>query len=338
MKNIFSKRSLCITPLLLITLIFAFVLPVSAGYSADIAAAKLIPIGRTTGIMLYADGAVITGFSEGTSPAGSSGLSVGDVIVSVDGCRVYDNRTLSAAITNGDDREFDIGVIRGGNEKVFTVKADIDENGSYVLGVFLRDTLAGIGTITFIDPESGEYGALGHGISDPDTGLVSIFSKGSLIPSEVISVRKGAEGEPGELLGSFEMSEEQGSIEKNTESGIFGTFKSPDTFSENNVFETAPLSEVSEGKAYIITNISGTDTERFEIEILHVFNDESNMRQMMIKVTDKELLKKTGGIVQGMSGSPIIQNGKLIGAVTHVLVNDPTKGYGIGIESMLAVS
>ena len=339
MKTDFFKRSLFITTVLLTVLSFAFIIPVSADFFADIPAAKLIPIGRTTGIKLYADGAVITGFSNGgASPAGSSGLSVGDVIISVDGNRVYDNLSLSHAVTNGDDNEFDICVIRGGTEKTFNVKADTDGNGGYVLGVFLRDAIAGIGTITFIDPESGVYGALGHGISDPETGSFSAYSKGSLIPSNVVSVRKGTAGDPGELLGSFDISEEQGSVEQNTESGIFGSLRCPEDFSENDVFETAPLSEVSVGKAYIIANVNGDETERFDIEILKVSDDETDTRQMLIKVSDKELVEKTGGIVQGMSGSPIIQNGKLIGAVTHVLVNDPTKGYGIGIERMLAVS
>ena len=312
----------------------ALILPMTAGYSSFISAAKLIPVGRTTGIKLSSEGPVITGFSKDIINAKEYGLECGDVIIALNGEKTPTVRAFSDAMKTLNEEKTQIIILRNGEEMTFNVKATF-ENGEYLLGVMLRDTLAGIGTITFIDPKTGKYGALGHSINDPDISSSTQYKNGNLMPSKVLSVKKGVEGEPGELMGSFDNSVDQGSVTANTESGVFGKIKDINGFSGSKIYDTASLNEIKPGKAFIISNISGTESKIYDIEILNVFKNAENNRQMLIRVTDQRLLEKTGGIVQGMSGSPVIQNGKLIGAVTHVLINDPSKGYAIGIDSMI---
>ncbi|MBR4955584.1 MAG: SpoIVB peptidase [Clostridia bacterium] len=297
---------------------------------------KLIPGGRTTGIKLYADGAVVTGFSSEKSPARSAGLKIGDVIVSVDGQDITDKNTLTGALASGNDKDFELEIIRKGQEIKVNVVADFDAaKGAYSIGASVKDSIAGIGTVTYIVPDSGEYGALGHGITDPDTMSLMPFDEGVLMPSTVTSVKKGEQGAPGELIGAYEMSRVQGTVDSNTNCGIFGKLKDYDGFCPNTQIPVADDTEVKNGKAYILSNINSDCVEQYDIEIVDIDRNNGELKQMLIKVTDEDLLNATGGIVQGMSGSPIIQNGKLVGAVTHVLVNDPTRGYGIFIENML---
>ena len=208
------------------------------------------------------------------------------------------------------------------------------DDGVYRLGLWLRDGISGIGTVTFYDPETGLYGALGHGISDSDTGILFDVATGSIEKSHVISVKKGKRGVPGQICGSFSGTDEiSGTVVKNCEAGIFG-----EIFPQCNIsgksYPIGVMSQVKEGKATILSTVDDS-TKEYEIKILRSMPFGSLTKGLMIEVTDKDLLSKTGGIVQGMSGSPIIQNGKLVGAVTHVLVNDPTRGYGIFIENML---
>ena len=297
---------------------------------------KLIPGGRTTGIKLYADGAVVTGFSSEKSPARSAGLKIGDVIVSVDGQDITDKNTLTGALSSGNDKDFELEIIRKGQEMKVNVVADFDAaKGAYSIGASVKDSIAGIGTVTYIVPDSGEYGALGHGITDPDTMSLMPFDEGVLMPSTVTSVKKGEQGAPGELIGAYEMSRVQGTVDSNTNCGIFGKLKDYDGFCPNTQIPIADDTEVKNGKAYILSNINSDCVEQYDIEIVDIDRNNGELKQMLIRVTDEDLLNATGGIVQGMSGSPIIQDGKLVGAVTHVLVNDPTRGYGIFIENML---
>jgi len=330
-----SRITARLTVAFAVLLFAAFIMPEALeAFATEIS--YLIPGGRTTGIVLHSEGAVITGFSSETSPAKKDGLKVGDLIVEIDGQEVSGKRSLTNALSNGDDEDFEIKVIRDGRECEIEVEADYNPQlDQYSIGATVKDTLAGIGTLTFIDPETGRYGALGHGICDPDTMSTELFNKGFLIPSTVTSVKKGQSGEPGELVGSYDMSTVQGSIENNTQSGIFGTVKSPEDICDSEKLKVAQPSEVKEGKAYILSNVESDNVKKYEIKIVDVNHKKADNRQMLIEVTDKELLSKTGGIVQGMSGSPIIQNGKLVGAVTHVLVNDPTRGYGIFVKTML---
>ena len=304
---------------------------------------RLIPLGHTTGIKLFSEGAMVVGFapvdaSSQSSPAEKAGLRLGDLIIKVNETPVDSNESMAQAVENSQGEELTIHFKRGEEEKTLPVKPVKDEaSGAYRIGAFVRDSLAGIGTITFVDPENGAFGALGHGVADQDTGELMPIGGGSLMPSQVAGVEKGEVGSPGELVGEYDLNHDQGVLYQNTHSGIYGKITDSSLYEGRQALETSPRSQVKEGKAQIIANVEGDHVSYYDVEILKVYpddEDESN-RNMMIQVTDKELLRKTGGIVQGMSGSPIVQNGKLIGAVTHVLVNDPTRGYGIFIENML---
>ena len=196
--------------------------------------------------------------------------------------------------------------------------------------------MAGIGTLTYCDPASGAFGALGHGVNDVDTSLLLPLESGGLMYAQVADVKKGLSGEPGELHGTFEVSRELGTLSANTKSGIFGCLTDPAMTQGLSPVPVAAKQDLKEGNATILSNISGDRVEEYQVEIVQLYSlKDDDTRDMMLKVTDPRLLEITGGIVQGMSGSPIIQNGKLVGAVTHVLVNDPTRGYGIFIENML---
>jgi stage IV sporulation protein B len=191
--------------------------------------------------------------------------------------------------------------------------------------------MAGIGTMTYYDPQTGEFGALGHGITDVDTNQLMPFMRGTILPSTVKAVKKGTVGSAGELRGDFDLSSELGGLTANTAAGVFGVLEDGDYAAGKAV----PVGTAVPGKAVIRSNVEGDTTQEYAIEILKVCKNAADGRDLVISVKDRELLDTTGGIVQGMSGSPIIQDGKLVGAVTHVLVNDPTRGYGIFIENML---
>ena len=197
----------------------------------------------------------------------------------------------------------------------------------------MRDSSAGIGTITYYDPQTAQFGGLGHPICDVDTGEIMPLLSGQVVKVVINDVVKGTSGDPGELKGSFASSKDSGTITSNDETGVFGTLYSNP--SQNAALPVALKQEITEGAAKIYTTVSGTTPQEYDIEIEKIdISDTGKTKNMIIKVTDPNLLEKTGGIVQGMSGSPIIQNGKLVGAVTHVLVNDPQRGYGIFIENM----
>jgi stage IV sporulation protein B len=204
--------------------------------------------------------------------------------------------------------------------------------------LWVRDSTAGIGTLTFYEPETLNFGALGHGITDIDTGILMASSSGEILESSILGIKKGTQGSPGELKGVFIEDEKRlGIIKMNTESGIYGTLtENGEKKATKRLYPIGLRSEVQEGPAVILSNIDGNSVKEYDVEIERVSRQNVNgTKGMIIRITDESLLKATGGIVQGMSGSPIIQNGKLVGAVTHVLVNDPAKGYGIFIEAMV---
>jgi len=303
---------------------------------------KLIPLGKTTGIKLFSQGTMIVGFADlqdcgNTSPAKAAGLQMGDVIIAVDAEEIDSNEDLVEALQTLDDETAVLTVQRDNARMDVTVNAYYDpQMESWRIGAWVRDSIAGIGTITFVDPANGAFGALGHGICDADTGELMPFEKGSIMGSSVVDVKKGKSGAPGELNGAFDMTCDQGTLYANTHQGIFGRITDEAVYADEKAVEIAAGDEIRPGKATVLCNVEGTQREAFDIEIEKVYQDSGeNLRDMLIRITDKELLKLTGGIVQGMSGSPIIQDGKLIGAVTHVLVNDPEKGYAISIENML---
>ena len=300
-------------------------------------AEALVPVGSAVGIELDAGGVMVVGLSEvqtetGTvTPAEEAGLRTGDVICALDGRGTANAAEFLTAVGELDGGEHRISVLRDGKETELTVIPAKNEDGAYQLGLWLRDSVTGIGTVTFYDPESGVFGALGHGVSDAGTGELLPFTTGSITGAEVVDVIRGAPGSPGELCGEFDREHVLGALDKNTERGIFGTA------ALENIGEAIPVAredEVTLGPAVIRSSVGGGIRD-YNVEISRVYRNAADSRFLLLTVTDPALLDATGGIVQGMSGSPIIQNGKLIGAVTHVLISDPAKGYGISIEKML---
>jgi stage IV sporulation protein B len=296
---------------------------------------QLIPVGRTVGVKLFARGVLVVKPPESGTPAAESGLQKGDIILKCNGSAVTSTEQFQQMLQTGDAVE--LQVRENSALRTVQVTPDATEEGAYAIGAWIRDSMAGIGTVTFLDPVTGVFGALGHGVTDPDTAQLMPFSSGSVLPSTVKAVKRGAVGSAGELRGDFDLMTELGELNANTDCGIFGTL-SADVLPDESVGKPVPVaksSEVRTGKATILANVSGGEVEEYDVEISRIFQDNTDPRDMLVKVTDEDLLETTGGIVQGMSGSPILQNGKLVGAVTHVLLNDPTTGYGIFIETML---
>lgn len=326
---------LCAFMLISHTAVYAAPLP------DDYEPSYLIPVGKSCGIKLYSGGVIVLQTrrlsynGEMKSPAESAGIQAGDIILSVNGRRVDSSDELTEMLedTSG---TVSLQVSRNGVLSTRTLQPLRFEDGSAKLGAMVRDSTAGLGTVTFYDPQTGLVGGLGHPICDRDTGMIFPCREGELISSEISSVKKGRIGAPGELYGSFTDSTDIGSLYDNCEAGIFGFALSPDYFTDQTPLAVADEDEVREGTAEILCCINGREARRYAVEITDVRDlDDEDVRDLVIRVTDGELLSKTGGIVQGMSGSPIIQDGRLVGAVTHVLVNDPTRGYGIFIENML---
>lgn len=309
-------------------LMAAFCLAAALSVQAFALPKTLIPGGCTVGIKLCTKGLVVTGF-EKDSAAQTAGLRKGDIIIEVDGEAVH---TAAALRQSLEKEQVILTVLRGGKEAEFCVKPVSTDSGMR-LGAYIRDSMAGIGTVTYYDPDTGEFGALGHGVNDVDASILMPLEAGVVVESSVADIQKGESGTPGELKGKFDVETILGQVEANTEHGIFGTMTTP---IPGKPLPVAEASEVEPGAATILANISGQEVERYAVEILKVYPHANDTgRNMLLEIKDPRLLDATGGIVQGMSGSPILQNGKLVGAVTHVLVNNPTTGYGIFIENML---
>lgn len=329
-------------------LFFAVVLVLSLGWISRAAATEkapatetetLIPIGHTVGIKLLARGVMVVKLKEGNTPAAEANLQCGDVILSVDGKPITSTEQFSEIVQTIGESCATMEMRRNGKPTKATVTPHKGDDGTYTIGAWIRDSMAGIGTVTYYDPSNGEFGALGHGIVDSDTAVLMPFSSGSLLPSTVKAVKKGTAGEAGELKGNFDCKEDMGMLTANTGSGIFG--KIEDGILPGSDGHPVPIAENNEihpGKACILANVSGDIVKAYAVEITKIFDDSVDGRNLLITVTDPRLLQETGGIVQGMSGSPILQNGKIVGAVTHVLLNDPTRGYGIFIRNMLSAS
>lgn len=302
-------------------------------------ATELVPVGKAVGISVAIDGAMVAGISQvesaegASSPAGQAGVLPGDIIIRLGSEEVHGLPDLAQAVQGLDGSPVTVTVLRETAKKQFTLTPALSTAGRYQLGLMLRDQVTGIGTITWYDPETGNYGALGHGINDVDTGRLLPVRDGSIYHASVIGVVRGQPGAPGELTGSFEGGSTCGTIRGNTVFGIFGSCVDV-TGTGGEAVTCGELGEVRPGPAVIRSNIRGEQVEEFAICIDRVFRENGEER-FSITVTDPALLETTGGIVQGMSGSPILQDGKLVGAVTHVLTGDPTRGYGLGISSML---
>ena len=295
--------------------------------TADVQAAELTAVGRAVGIRLEEGAVTVTGFAE-AGAAEAAGLREGDVIVSVNGCAVTRAEEIAPLISGGEPAR--IGVRRGDKTGEYLVPPVCGAEG-WMLGIKVRDSISGIGTVTYYDSESGGYGALGHGVCADDGSLLGMTG-GEVIGARVAAVEKGRRGAAGQLIGEFDASAVLGTVEKNTENGIFGHM--PLGLDLGAEYETAMPGEVCTGAVTVLANVAGAEVQAYDAKILKIYPAEAQ-RNLLIEITDPRLLECTGGILQGMSGSPIIQDGKLVGAVTHVLVNDPTKGYGIFIENML---
>jgi stage IV sporulation protein B len=307
---------------------------------------RVIPCGNTIGIKIYTKGALVVGQSQVIGidgrthePYRISDIRPGDYFLEINNKKVKNIQDITGIMKQSTGQSLNIKINRSGsiiNKNITPIKSYSDNK--YKIGLWLRDSTVGIGTMTFYDQSSRVFGALGHGITDIDTGTLMEVGKGEILRSNVISIKKGFRGSPGELRGSFLESRKQlGDVFENTTSGIYGIVNdSQNIVPKNKPMPIALKSEVKEGPAQILCNISGNSVEAYNIIIQKLFRQSVNTsKSMVIKITDQRLLNYTGGIVQGMSGSPIIQDGKIVGAVTHVLVNDPSRGYGIFIENMI---
>lgn len=300
----------------------------------------VVPGGCAFGIKMHTSGVIVVGMSDiqnGTlniNPAKDAGLKVGDVITDINGMKITRNDDVKDFVSQSDGEQVKITAVRNGTVMSFylsPVKSEYD--GSYKAGMWVRDSSAGIGTMTYYDPETLGFGGLGHAICDIDTGEIMPLFSGEIVDVNISGVHSGQSGKPGELKGAFAGNAPLGSLYINSTSGIFGTLNYP-------VIDAAPIpmalkQEIKPGPAEMLSTVSGNKPQSFDIIIEKVnYSDSTPTKNMVIKVVDTDLLSVSGGIVQGMSGSPIIQDGKLVGAVTHVFVNDPTRGYGIFAENM----
>lgn len=303
----------------------------------------VIPGGSCIGIDINVDGVLIIGFSDFYGidgkkhcPAKSSGLLEQDIITHMNGVEISSANQFARLIDENGGNSINVVFCRN-NIKMSTNITPIKsaEDGIYHIGLWARDGTSGIGTLTFVNPKTQKFGALGHGITDADTDELIVNGRGSIYNSSVIDIKKGERGFAGELMGQFS-SDKIGAVESNSEFGVFGEYYG--NVNNSKAVEIASRNEIRTGEASVLCCTDGSRVGEYKINIDHIFISSFDNKSMIIRITDDRLVTKTGGIVQGMSGSPIIQNGKLIGAVTHVFVNDPTRGYAIFIENMLSES
>lgn len=296
---------------------------------------KVIPLGNLIGLKLYTKGVLVVGLSEIKGednklykPYEEAGIQQGDAIIEINGETIETTEELIACVSKCKGNDIQIKYINDGeilNTTMTPVKTD---KNTYKIGLWVRDSAAGVGTLSFYDSSSNSFAALGHGIQDVDTGELVDISSGEFVTSEIIDIDKGEKNKPGKIEGTIEDSKKLGDIYSNTNFGVYGVTTSKNELNIDNIkeVEVASRSEIRIGEATIICTLENDVRKEYEVQIEKVYiNNNENNKSMIVKITDEELLNKTGGIIQGMSGSPIIQDGKLIGALTHVLVSDPTK-------------
>ena len=301
----------------------------------------VIPLGKTIGMKLYTEGVLVVGMSEieGKKPYQNSGIEAGDRIIEVNNKKISTSDELTQCVNTCNGKNIEIKYI---NNKDEIVQAEIEpaktSNNEYKIGLWVRDAAAGVGTITFYEPSTGSFASLGHGINDVDTYELIDIANGELVTAKILDIVKGKNGIPGEIRGNIDNSIKIGNISKNTDFGVYGNITNTNALNLDNSQEmgVADRNEINTGKAYILCELDNRKPEKYEIEIQKIFkeNNQDN-KSMLIKITDARLIEKTGGIIQGMSGAPIIQNNKFIGAVTHVLVNDSKVGYGVFADLMI---
>ncbi len=304
---------------------------------------EIYACGKTVGIALQSKGVVIVGQNPILTDSGSvvpaTSLVLGDIICEIEGESIEQAEKISKILNSPQfaNKELVVKCKRNGETFYTTVKPQLDkESNTYKLGLWVRDDASGIGTMTYIKKDTHEFGALGHPISDIDTGAIMEVFDGNLYKCNVLSLTKGSRGKAGEIKGIFVQSADSlGTVTKNTNFGIFGS-ASDELLQQCKKVKIGGRSTVKAGKAQILCSLDGKNVEEFDIEIIKTsYQSKQSNKSLIFKVTDKELIARTGGIIQGMSGSPIIQNGRLIGAVTHVFLNDATKGFGVYLDLML---
>lgn len=304
----------------------------------------VVPLGNAIGMKLYTKGVLVVGMSqietdknEKKKPYENSGIEQGDTILEINNNIVGNTEDLIKEVENSKGNTINIKYLRD-DKTMQTDITPVKSKNTYKIGLWVRDAAAGVGTLTFYEPSTNLFMALGHGISDIDTEEIVNIANGELVTANIVSITKGRKGYPGEIRGTIDEGKTIGTIYKNTNFGVYGTVKNKNYLEADltQEMEVAPRNEIKEGKAQIICQLENSAKKKYDIEIEKVYiNNNQNNKSMLIKITDKELLEKTGGIIQGMSGAPIIQEEKFVGAVTNVLVNDPTQGYGVFADIMI---
>lgn len=343
-----KKQNVFVRLLLLILTAFLLSMPVLAKEASltkqeanqvSINDLELYPGGMPFGVKIVSKGLTVVRFSETTgknaSSAYESGIREGDIIIKVNGKSINTIEDFVKQVDKNGNKCMSITVIRDKKEMLFSVTPKYSQDdGKYKTGIWVKDSTSGIGTITFIDPKTNTFAGLGHAICDSTSGKIVPMSKGIVMDVNINGVVKGQIGSAGELKGSFK-GKKIGSLYKNSSQGVFGVLADGTITPPEDCMRVCPKEEIKEGEAYIWCTLDEHGPQKYKINISSIDSSNSNTKNFRIRVTDEDLLEKTGGIIQGMSGSPIIQNGRIVGAVTHVLINDPTSGYGIFIENML---
>lgn len=313
---------------------------VRTGKKTDYSGLKLYTGGMPFGVKFLTEGVIISGFNDNATgreknPAKAAGLQINDIIISINNKQILGAAELNEVVEGCSGAAMSVRYSREGREAVAKITPVYSKTeGRYSLGIYVRDSGAGIGTVTFIVPRTQEFAGLGHGICDGATGRLIPMQRGSVVGVKINGIVKGLSGAPGEVKGYFN-SGKTGTLLGNTDCGVWGVLATLPKGAENTLTEVGLRDSVKDGKAYVYTQLDSDKVEKYEVQISDIAREATGNKCFTVKITDKALISKTGGIIQGMSGSPIIQNGKLVGAVTHVLINDPTCGYGIFIENML---
>ncbi len=313
------------------------IIPIKSVSLTEIEDREVFIGGNVFGIKIFTKGVMVVGISAvetskgSICPASDAGIKLGDNIISVAGKSVSSNEDVSALIKESSGKSIDIVIWRSDKKKTVKLTPALSKDGDLKAGMWVRDSSAGIGTMTFSDPITGVYAGLGHAVCDVDTGETLPLQNGEIVGAKIRSISKSQNGKSGSLCGEFDGGR-IGSLLANTEAGIYGVLDSKNQ--SGKIVKIALKQQIKEGDAQIYTSIDNTGPKLYDCKIIKIKYNEAHTHNMVIMITDNELLEKTGGIVQGMSGSPIIQNGMLIGAVTHVFVNDTAKGYAIFAENM----
>lgn len=301
---------------------------------------KVVPVGKVIGLKLYTNGVLIVGMTEieGEKPYEFTGLKEGDTILEINNTEIDSIEKLKEVVNKSNGEELELKYLRDGTLSVSNIKPVQTNTDEYKLGLWVRDAATGVGTITYYEPESGKFAALGHGIVDVDTDKLIDIESGEVVTSSIVAIKKGEQGIPGEIKGTIMNQTNIGEVTKNTDFGIYGNLTNTASLNINSqkAIDVALRSEIKTGNAKVLCTLENGVTKEYDIEIKKIYaNNNSDNKSMLIKVTDEDLLNQTGGIIRGLSGAPIIQNGKFCGAVTHVLVSDPTMGYAVFGDLMI---